>query len=207
MTASFNGHLSAVAEYGVIAWVTPGAVNAADNPVSSTGQNVPGSAPIGGNAGAFTRGFTTGPDVFGITLDKTTGQVTVNLDQRITSANINQFTLLNNTGTPTSPSVPTFISFNSSPGPGPEAITLHYPASALTNATMVQFNLGAMTTPLTGPNCFPAVPCTITNPQDAQNIQQIVDPTNQATILKQFKTHKAAKKHAKKHAKKGHKKH
>ena len=31
----------------------------------------------------FARGFTTGPDVFGITINKTTGQISVNLDARV----------------------------------------------------------------------------------------------------------------------------
>jgi hypothetical protein len=204
VTASFNGKLSGLAEFGVIAWIEPGAVFAADNP-SLTGLNVPGSAPIGDNVGASSAGFTTGPDVFGLTMSQSTGAVTVNVDDRLVAADRFRFVLLDNAGTPIAGAVPSAVNFNSSAGPGPSTITLQYPASKLTNATQVQFIQGAMNDPLNNAVCFPAFTrCTTPNiPADAQNITQVVSGVPTAAILKAFK-HVGVAKHGKpaKHGKK-----
>ena len=161
-TAQFSGNLSRQSEYAVGSWSGIGTVVAADN-ITASGLSLPGYAPIGGNAGAFARGFTTGPDVFGITINKTTGQVLVNLDARVNFVaasgtpclgGVQCIQLRDGTGNAiVSGYTP---NFNSSAGPGPETVTLQYPPSVLTNATQVQFNGSAIghsafVTPFTGP--------------------------------------------------------
>ena len=46
-------------------------------------QHTYGSVPVGDNAGAFARGFTTGPDATAVTFNSTTGQAVVSFDQRV----------------------------------------------------------------------------------------------------------------------------
>jgi hypothetical protein len=146
VTATFSGDLSDESEYGVIGWAYEGAVEAADN-VSISGENTPGSAPIGGNAGAFASGFTTGPDVFGVAINASTGVVTVDLDQRIDDVDTGDIELLDNTGAVVA-ATPT-PAFNSSAPPGPEVLTLQYSPSQLINVTQVDFDdFCAMETPL-----------------------------------------------------------
>lgn len=51
---------------------------------STTGHpNTPGSAPIGGNTGAHSTGFTTAPDAFGTAFDTLTNTVSVTFDSRV----------------------------------------------------------------------------------------------------------------------------
>jgi hypothetical protein len=196
VTVRFSGKLSSESEFGVIAWAFPGAVSDAGNLANG---NIPGSANIGDNAGAFGGGFTTGPDVFGLSVNKTSGVVTVNLDDRIATDVAGNFVLLDTTGTAIPAPAPT-VSFNSSAGPGPESITLGWPASALTNLGSVQFLQGALTEPAgTAAGVF--------TPVDAQNVQQIVSPVSSSAILKAYKAEKARHSHHKKHAKKHTKKH
>jgi len=192
VTARFNGKLASESEFGVIAWAFSGAVLDASNLANF---NSAGSANIGDNAGAFGGGFTTGPEVFGITASKSTGVVTINVDDRIAAGGVNpaNIALLDTNGSLIATATPT-ISFNN-PNPGPSTITLGYPASALTNLGAVLFNQGALTEPAgTTAGVFTA--------PDAQNVQQIVAQVNTAAILKGYKAYKARHTHHKRHTKK-----
>jgi len=192
VTCSFGGNLSFQDEYAVIAWVyggTTAGTSAVSNADAPTTFGTPGSAPIGDNAGAFGRGFTTGADVFGISISG--GVITVNVDQRVTFVDMTDITLLTATGaTVTATGTP---AFNSSAPAGPETITLTYPASALTNVTQVQFGFDAFQTPAN---------LTI-DTDDEFSIPQIVNTVNSAAILKAYKHHVAKLKHTK-HSKKHH---
>jgi hypothetical protein len=184
VTATFSGELSDESEYGVIAWVFQGAVYAADNAGNSSGTNTPGSAPIGGNAGAFASGFTTGADVFGVAINASTGAVTVDLDQRIDEVDVSDIELLDNTGAVVA-ATPT-PAFNSSAPPGPEVLTLQYSPSQLINVTQVDFDhFCAMDTPLDSS----------VDIDDECSIPQIVGATASGSILK---SDHARKDHAKK---------
>ncbi len=199
VTANFSGTLSARAEYAVEGWAANNAVEAADN-VTPSGANMPGSAPIGDNAGAFASGFSTGPDVFGVSMNKTTGAVVVNLDQRIKAVGTGSISVIGADGNVIATATPS-TNFNSSAGPGPATLTLNYPPSQLTNATMLQFN---------GP---PFAAASLTSPldpfdatiADSQNIPQIVEAVQSGAILKAYKAYE--KKHAKHHSSKKHHSH
>ena len=86
---------------------------------TNTYENSPGSVAIGGNPGAFARGFTTGPDVYMVSFNRTTNVVSLFLDQRPTSvpggvAGIRLIDANGSTvGTPVSGAIPVF------PNPGP----------------------------------------------------------------------------------------
>jgi hypothetical protein len=197
VTVNFGGALSARAEYAVNAWADSGSVEAADN-VTPSGNSLPGSAPVGDNAGAFASGFTTGPDVFGISMNKTTGAVVVNLDQRITAVATGGISVIGLDGNVIATATPS-TNFNSSAGPGPATLTLNYPPSQLTNATMIQFLPGAMTTGL-NPVLFAAA--------DGQNVAQVVEAVQSGALLKAYKAYeKRHKKHAKHHSSKKHHSH
>ena len=100
----------------------------ADN-ISPSGLSLPGSAPIGDNAGAFARGFTTGPDVFGIVINKNTGQISVNLDARVINVALPGAGLIRVMDGAGNPILGTYTAkFNASAGPGPTQVVLHYPA-------------------------------------------------------------------------------
>ena len=105
------------------------------------GLSLPGTANIGGNAGAFADGFTSAPDSFGVSINHTNGQVIVNLDDRISGLNPGLMTLFTAQGLPIA-IAPTSESFNSSAGPGPLAVTLQYSPSGITNATALQLRAG-----------------------------------------------------------------
>ena len=70
--------------------------------VSSTTlrPNTTGSAPIGGNAGAFASGFSTAPDAFRVSFDTQTNTAQVLFDQRVFTANPGNFVLLDANGNP-----------------------------------------------------------------------------------------------------------
>ncbi len=200
VTANFGGALSARAEYAVDGWAQYGSVEAADN-VTPSGFNLPGSAPIGDNAGAFSSGFTTGPDVFGVSMNKTTGAVVVNVDQRLKAVATGAISVIGLDGNVIATATPS-TNFNSSAGPGPATLTLNYPPSQLTNATMLQFNTGALASPLTPPAAFAA------SALDNLNVPQIVEAVQSGAILKAYKAFKASeKKHKKHHSSKKHHSH
>jgi hypothetical protein len=189
VTATFGGNLSVNAEFAVLGYVDAGAVADADN---VTNTNLPGSANVGDNAGAFGSGFTTAPDVFGVTIDGTAGTITVNLDDRVNVVHTADILLFTGQGSLVTTAAPT-ASFNSSAGPGPTTVTLLYPPSSLTNVTNVEFLNDAFEVPgLSTSNAWESVPQTVGAP-------------NSAAILKEFKVHKT--KHVKHQKHQKHQKH
>ena len=206
-TAQFSGFLSRQVEYAVSAWAGPAAVTAADN-ISPTGTNLPGAAPIGDNAGAFARGFTTGPDVFGVNINKSTGEVTADVDSRVIAVAPSFFghvTLLSDTGGPIAAGYT--ASFNASAPAGPSQVQFTYPPSVLTNATQVQF-LGGSGFPFGGgfPGAFTSP--LLATPDiglDSTNVSQIVGTVPSGAILRAYnarhvgrlvhKSHHSNKKH------------
>ncbi len=196
VVARYGGQLAVSSEFGVIASTFSNTVAPADNPTGN--GNPPESVNVGDNAGAFARAFTTGPEVFGATASKSSGAITVNLDDRISTNTPGNITLLDTTGNVIAAPAPA-VSFNSSAPPGPAVATLQYPASSLTNLGSIQFAQGAFTEPAGTAGVFA--------PVDAQNITQIVSPVSSAAILKGYKSfkahhHSSHKKHTKKHTKK-----
>jgi hypothetical protein len=124
-----NNNLQNYDEYAVQAFVTNGA--ASDGTTTQLGKttytNIPGAVAIGGNAGAFARGFTTGPDLTSVGVNTSTDVIFLHFDQRVSPNSVAKtipslVTLLNATGqsvgSPTSVNIPTVAP------PGPETITL-----------------------------------------------------------------------------------
>jgi hypothetical protein len=195
VTATFNGDLSNKAEFAVEGYQAFGAPVFASDNITGTGLAFAGTGNIGDNAGAFGSGFTTAPDSFGVTINHTNGQIVVNLDDRISAApNTGAITLYTAAGLPVA-IAPTSVSYNSSAGPGPLAVTLQYSPSGITNVTGVQLNQNTFNGP-----CRSAGACTTkfsTVAADTQNVPQIDDPPADAAILKAYKAQKA--KHQKHH--------
>jgi hypothetical protein len=187
VTATYAGDLSNKAEFAVEAWADLGTTFAADN-LTPTGESLPGTANIGDNAGAFADGFTSAPDSFGVSINHTNGQVIVNLDDRITAVNPGALKLYTAQGLPIG-IAPSSESFNSSAGPGPEAVTLQYSPSGITNATALAIGQGAFVGPCPfGGTCKTAFS---SNVLDSQSVPQIDDPPNGAAILHAYKVWKA----------------
>ena len=184
VTANFGGNLSTNVEFAVGAFVNTGAVGDAD---STTTLNLPGFANVGDNAGAFGGGFTTGPEVFGIQINRTTGAVTVNLDDRTSFAvRTNLINLWTTSGSQVTPTTTPAATFNSSAGPGPQTVSVQYAPTDLTNVTQLQFLTGAFEEPglATGPS---------------ENVPQIVSAPSSAAILRAYHAEKARTHHAKRH--------
>ncbi len=187
ITATYSGDLSNRAEFAVEAAADIGTAVAADN-ITPSGFSLPGTANIGDNAGAFADGFTSAPDSFGVSINHTNGQVIVNLDDRISAVNAGALTLYTAQGLPIA-IAPTSVSFNSSAGPGPTAVTLQYSPSGITNATALQIGQAAFVGPCpSGGTCTTAFS---SNALDSQSVPQIDDPPNSAAILKAYKAWKA----------------
>jgi hypothetical protein len=88
---SSTSNLNLQCEHGVVAAATAGAVSSYVTGNSTPVGSVDSSAPIGDNAGAFADGFTTAPDVFGISITKgqATGAndtLTIRLDDRLNNS-------------------------------------------------------------------------------------------------------------------------
>ena len=199
-TAQFSGDLSKQSEFAVLAWAGLGAVQSADN-VAPSGLSLPGSAPIGGNAGGVARGFTTGPDVFGIVISKNIGQVSVNLDARVINVALSDAGLIRVLDGGGNPILGSYkATFDASAGPGPTQVLLKYPAPVLSKATQVQFLHGGCddTTPshVICTNAAFTEPFTeFTVPADAQNVSQIVASVNSSAILGAYNARHLAKSH------------
>jgi hypothetical protein len=125
-------------EYDVKANVVPGAVTVLNEPASG---NTYGSVPVGDNAGAFSRGFTTGPDATGVTFNSTTGQAVVSFDQRVdlvtTPPNPAGFVLLDQDGTPVASAAATGATGVPSAA-GPVQITVSFPPAAFAVAKALE---------------------------------------------------------------------
>lgn len=206
----FNGNLASRAEYAVIAFAAPGAVDALGGGAAQF--SVPGSSPVGGNAGAVSYGFTTAPDVTGVNISGS-GLVTVVTDQRVgqdpffpfyLAVNTGDIQLLSPNGEVVTPSTPPAVSENCA-NPGPCTIYLQY--SPLTNtiggtpfATMVAFGANALHATLDPVTQAPrglAAPLTSVI-DDSFSVPQIVTSTANAGKLKALKVEKKTKKTTKK---------
>jgi hypothetical protein len=190
---SYGAALSSQDEYAVLGTVISGAVVPQAN-LNFDYENANESAPIGGNAGAFARGFTTGADVFGVVFNASAGAVTLDLDQRITSVADDEICLYNSAGdevanpNPVSSSIPTQAA-------GPEAVVLQFvggPTGPVAEASMISIGCNtadpisdALVTPLT--HDFTS--------DDADSVGQIVAPVGSAARLHAYKvaSHKAKK--------------
>lgn len=188
-----------------------------DNGTGATTTNSPGSAPIGDNAGAFGRGFTTGADAYGVTINKTTGVVQISVDQRFININSADIFLLQANGqvasyTPSSSSPSCdqnttgnyCTSNNSFSGTfntpeGPETVTLQYTPAEVANAIAIQLEPRAFDTPLD----ISLVSDSGSSGADWFNVKQILAPLGSSAHLKAA----SVKHHTKKHTKKHHKKH
>jgi hypothetical protein len=214
VNAVFNGLADSVSEYAVLASVDGFAVtDLAGNSSSGPGwTNVPGSAAIGDNAGAFARGFTTGPDAFSVTFNKTASNpfASINLDQRVGSAcflggcSVSILLLDNNGGVVDSPSS-TPITPALEPA-GPETVNIPFSSGAFASGTQLLIE----GQPFTGVCAFE----TNLGFPDGCNITQIVRPISSAVTLKAVRlaatyarTHKAHKAHKVHKAHKAHRSH
>ncbi|WP_249011641.1 hypothetical protein [Conexibacter sp. DBS9H8] len=205
-----TGALSPVAEYATLATVDANAVSTsttAPTPGGAVTASTPGAAPIGGNAGLFARGYTTGPDVQAVVSEGTNQlgqpQFLVYLDQRVGAApgtnfvgstdaaaptTGNSINLLSSTGAvvDTEPTV----TVGPSSGPGQQQVLLTFTQTQTFFAgsgTQVQFPEGIFTTAL-GPNSG-------TGDTNGVNVPQIDSITATAAHAKGIKMHKATKKH------------
>jgi hypothetical protein len=202
---SYGSRLSSQDEYAVLASLDPGAVEPQANP-SMQYQNYYQGVPIGGNAGAFARGFTTGADVFGVVFNASAGAVTVDLDQRIDDYTLDDICLYNSAGdevanpNPVSVSIPTQAA-------GPEAVVLQFvggPTGPVAEASMI--SIGCNTAyPYTEAFETPLDATDETSGNDSYSVGQIVAPVGAAARLHAYKvaSHKVKKS---KKAKRAHRK-
>jgi hypothetical protein len=118
-------------EYVVWGSVSAGAVTEASPPNL---PNLPDAKPAGGNAGAFARGFTSGPDVFAATDSKSTGVVTIAVDQRVFAAVGTGFFAVDDTGFPVAGSTAGSVGIPTQAA-GPELITVAFSPGQVTTMT------------------------------------------------------------------------
>jgi hypothetical protein len=207
-------------EYDVKATVLVGGATGLNGGNPSTG----GSVPVGDNAGAFARGFTSGPDAVAATFASATGDATVTFDQRVFGDGVNPnvptgFVLLDQSGTPISGGTGTNINFVPAAA-GPMQVTVHFNPTAISLAKAIEIcgppdavvaaKPAECTTGLvdasTG-SVFTSGLSPAGNAPNEPNVQQILSPfAVSAKLIKRvtvFKPKAAAhaKKHAKKHAK------
>jgi len=171
--------------------------------------NVPGSAPIGGNAGAFASGFSTAPDAFRVTFDTQTNTASVLFDQRVflggTTASAagltsspSNYVLLDGNGNAISaatsisgcpPSTPTCSEKNLATGstnPAAYTVYLSFPSPAVQvgngKALEIRGSDGSLSSTFAavGGSVF-ATGTTVGNPTSGSgNVQQIVSPASVA---------------------------
>jgi hypothetical protein len=206
----FNGAglADSVSEYAVLASVDGNAVADLGTPPDTANNgwtNVPGSAAIGDNAGAFARGFTTGPDVFSTVFHASASNpfVSLNLDQRVASfcfvggCGFGDSVLLldDNGGTVAAPNAaPVLPAFEPA---GPETVNIPFSSGALISATQVQVN-----------------DCAFATNTGECNVTQIVRPLSSAVRVKAVRlaaayarNHKAHKHHKAHKTRRSHRKH
>jgi len=182
--------------------------------VSSTtlSPNVTGSAPIGGNAGAFASAFSTAPDAFTASFDTLTNTASVLFDQRVFTANKAHYVLLDGNGnaiagaSTISSCPPGTVGYpcplaDGGTGPGPYVVYLGYPAPAVqvgnAKALEIQGSLGTPGLDFSGTvtGSFAAVGGSTFNASPTGgNVQQIVSPASTAAYTKlhagKVKSHK-----------------
>jgi hypothetical protein len=139
---TFNG-MAPITELIVNASSNVNAVTDTTGTVFSAG----GFSPVGGNAGAFSLGYTSGPDAQALAIDRSTGAVTMTMDQRvdpatIVPANIN---LVNTQGT-VSGATPATVSVSSTTNPGPVTVTAQFTPGQVSGIAGVQLAPNALLT-------------------------------------------------------------
>ena len=166
---------------------------------TNTYENTPGAVPIGGNPGAFSRGFTTAPDVYMVAFNHTTNVVSVFLDQRPIpgAGGVAGVRLIDATGNvvgnPTNIAIPSF------PNPGPVQITMDVNPSVMAlNPVQVQLFGGLA---VSGVNGFCELITTLG--PDGCSLPQVVQQTGSGVRIASVKHVKHAK--PAKHATKRHK--
>jgi hypothetical protein len=170
------GSMSLYNEYIVKGAVNAGAVTESSPP---NNPNVFDARPAGDNAGAFARGFTTGADVFNAVINKTTGVVTVGIDQRIFGSNPGVINLLDSTGNAVATAAAGSVTFPTQAA-GPEQITIQFSPGQTTTATNLALTAyGALVTAIGEPS-----------------IPQILAATSTSSILHSAKLHRAQSKKA-----------
>jgi len=206
--SSEDGDLDTVDEYAVEAGVDNGALetlNPGDDAVCGTEDNAdlgddscdptdtytndgpyfvnsPGAVPIGGNSGAFARGFTTGPDILSATINDSTDTATITFDQRVYDYDsLDDVEFLDDHGnvlaSPTAITIPAF------PQPEQETVGLSFDPS-LVSLGPVQIELDS----------FCAFYTALENGDDCSE-PQIVEATVTAAHLKgEAKRHRTTKK-------------
>jgi hypothetical protein len=184
-------------EYDVKASVFPGAVTVLNEPGSG---NTFGSVAVGDNAGAFARGFTTGPDATGVTFNSTSGQAVVSFDQRVdlvtTPPNTLGFVLLDQDGTPVA-SAPATGATGIPSAAGPVQITVSFPPAAFAVAKALEIcgPPDNINTRLAGTFAAPAeCPAGVTGGTvfsdhlpccgEWPNVQQIISPFATSAVLR-----------------------
>jgi hypothetical protein len=197
-------------EYDVKATVTVGGATGLNGANPSTG----GSVPVGDNAGAFARGFTSGPDAVGATFASATGDATVTFDQRVFgdgTPNVPAgFVLLDQNGTPISGGAGANINFVPAAA-GPMQVTVHFNPTAISLAKAIEICGPPDTLFTTAPAECAGSPggsvftSGLVPGLNEPNVQQILSPfAVSAKLIKRVTVFNAAahaKKHAKKHAK------
>jgi hypothetical protein len=180
-------------EYDVKAGVFPGAVTVLNEPASG---NTFGEVPVGDNAGAFARGFTSGPDATGVTFNSTTGNVVVSFDQRVDLVNTPPkpagFVLLDQDGTPVASAAATGATGVPSAA-GPVQITVSFPPAAFSVAKALEIcgppdDLAAITPPAEcGATVLSGTVLSTTNGGligHQANVQQIISPFATSAVLR-----------------------
>ncbi|MFZ0388480.1 MAG: hypothetical protein WAL22_22655 [Solirubrobacteraceae bacterium] len=182
-TFAFAGlvDLSQINEYVVIGGVTAGSVTETSAPFIT---NPADSRPAGDNAGAFARGFTTGPDAISAVVSKSTGVVTVTLDQRAFTANPAAIFAVDNTGNAFGSPAAGGVSLPTQAA-GPQTIRIAFSTAQAGSLANLDLQTGALTT-LIGET----------------NANQILSVTSTATLLHRAKLARAHKVSA--HAVKAH---
>jgi len=155
-------------EYAVWGSVSGGAVTEASPPNLA---NLPDAKPVGDNAGAFSRGFTTGADAFAATDSKSTGIVTIALDQRIFAAAGPGVFAVDNTGLPVAAGAGGSVSIPTQAA-GPETITVQFSPGQVTTMTNLFMAAGATTTIL-----------------GELNVNQDLSVTSTASLLRAARSH------------------
>ncbi len=175
--------------------------------VSSTtlNPNTTGSAPIGGNAGAFASGFSTAPDAFRVTFDTQTNTAQVLFDQRVFRGSNLSYVLLDGNGNAiaSASGVSGFATGSTDPL-ALGLVTLSFPSPAVqvgnAKALEIRGSLGASavgTFAAVGGSFFNGAnfnPGPGLSPADYGNVQQILSPaaTSAYTHLRagKVKSHK-----------------
>jgi hypothetical protein len=157
-----------------------------------TVTNTYGEVPVGDNAGAFARGFTTGPDATAVSFNSAAGTATFTFDQRLDIsggfvADPTGFILLDQDGTPIPSATATDVTATPSAA-GPVQVTVDFPPAAFSVAKAVMI-CGTPSPAVAGFAAQPA--CNGNNSgtvfssfEDDPNAQQILSPFATSAVLK-----------------------